>query len=544
MTGREKENSRRKGKTGLPPQTLHKPKNPRADGQKGESIKELANIPEDEIIFIQNADGTPLAPTRRHRHIQRLLDRGKAKLISSRPWIVRLKYQVENPVAPSYAGSTDPGRTNIGEALIDVAAGEVIFLTKVETRNKDIPDLMNERREHRQASRRGERLRRKRRSHKLGQVNHELEANGGRKLVSCDEIVPVKDIINTEARFENRKRPEGWLTPTARQLVETHLNMVDKMRQLVPVTDWCLEINKFAFMKLDDGTIYGVDYQNGQMKGFDSVEDYVYARQGGKCGMPGCQNEIKHCHHVVSRREGGSDLPDNRIGLCKECHDRVHTGKATIPVDGFKKQYGALSVLNQAIPYIYAGLVARFGEDHVHLCSGYETSVMRKELDLAKDHHLDAVAIYAACMGDASLNVDDLPDCHTVRQFRRHNRQRINNQRERTYKLEGVIVAKNRKPRFEQSKDYPALSEAKLTEKQVSRLSVSPSHRYYNSRDRIMPGALFLVDGRVCVLTGQQHYGEYLLFKYDIVDDKNKPIAKRAKECKLLKKNVGLVFVS
>ena len=443
-----------------------------------------------------------------------------------------------------YAGSTDPGNPNIGQALIDMTDGKVDLLAKIESSTKDVPKLMSKRADNRRASRQGERKRRKRRSHKVGQSNHELKVNGGRKLTSCDEIIPVKDIINTEARFENRKRPEGWMTPTVQQLVETHLNMVAKIRQLVPVADWCLEINKFSFMQLDDGSIYGVDYQNGQMKGFDSVEDYVYARQGGKCGMPGCQHEIDHCHHVVPRHKGGSDLPDNRIGLCNKCHNRVHTDKATIPVSGFKKQYGALSVLNQAIPYIYKGLIELFGVDHVHLCSGYETKQIRESIGLNKGHHLDAVAIYAACVGDVGVDVDNLPDCHVVRQFRRHRRACINHQSERTYKLDGKIVAKNRKPRFEQPENCPALSEAKLSSVQVSRLSVSPSHRYYNSSGRVLPGALFLVDGRICVLTGQQHYGEYLLFKYDIVDSKGKPIAKKAKDCQLLKRNAGLVFIS
>jgi hypothetical protein len=246
----------------------------------------------------------------------------------------------------------------------------------------------------------------------------------------------------------------------------------------------------------------------------------------------------------VPKHEGGSNLPDNRVGLCHECHDRVHTGKATIPVDGFKKQYGALSVLNQAIPFIYTGLIERFGEDHVHLCSGWETSIMRKELELPKDHQLDAVAIYAACLGDIDVGTKDLPDCHLVRQFRRHNRKRINHQSERTYKLNGKIVAKNRKPRFEQSKKVPALSDAGLTAEQISKLTVSPSQRYYNSPNRIMPGAQYLVEGKVCTLTGQQHYGEYLLFKYDIVNESGKAVAVKASKCRLLSENPGLVFVS
>ena len=476
--------------------------------------------------------------------MQCLLDRGKACIVSRRPWVIRLKYQVDDPVLHDYAGATDPGRTNIGQALIDMNDSKVVLLAKIETRNKDIPKLMSERASHRQASRAGERQRRKRRSHKCKQFNHEIKEKGGRKLASCDEMIPVKDIINTEARFENRKRPKGWLTPTATQLVRTHLNWAKMMKKLANVTDWCLEINKFAFMKLDDGKIYGVDYQNGQMKGFDSIEDYVFARQEGVCGMPGCQNRIEHCHHVVPKHKGGSNLPDNRIGLCHECHERIHTGKATIPVEGFKKQYGALSVLNQAIPYIYKGLVEISGEDHVHLCSGYETSVMRKELDLPKEHHLDALAIYSACLGDIDIALDKLPDCHQVRQFRRHDRQRVRAQYERTYKLDGKTVAKNRKPRFEQPKDFPALSEAKLTPEQISKLTVRTSYRSYKDPSRILPGALYLVEGKTCTLTGQQHYGEYLLFKHDIVDDEGKVVAVKAKDCKFLYLNKGLVFTS
>lgn len=443
-----------------------------------------------------------------------------------------------------HAGSTDPGRTNIGEALIDMADGEVELLAKIETRNKDIPNLMAKRRGCRQASRRGERLRRKRRAHKVGQSNKKIAANGGRKLSSCKEIVPVKDIINTEARFSNRKRPEGWLTPTATQLVRTHLNWAKKMKKLANVTDWCLEINKFAFMKLDDGTIFGVDYQNGKMKGFNDVKDYVHSRQRGICGMPGCQKKIDHYHHVMPRHEGGSDLPNNIIGLCEECHSLVHTGKATISAVGFKKKYGALSVLNQAIPHIYKGLVDIFGADHVHLCSGYETSIVRKEIGLLKDHHLDAVAIYVACLGEVLANLDDLPECHWVKQFRRHNRAIVNSQCERTYKLDGKVVAKNRKPRFEQPKNMPALSEAGLTQEQVSQLKAIPSRRRYNNLNRILPGASYLVDGKICVLTRQCCHGIYLFFKHNMIDDEGNAIGKKAKDCKLLKKNTGLVFIS
>jgi hypothetical protein len=59
-----------------------------------------------------------------------------------------------------------------------------------------------------------------------------------------------------------------------------------------------------------------------------------------------------------------------------------------------------------------------------------------------------------------------------------------------------------------------------------------------------MPGAVYIVEEKECVLTGQQNYGRYLLFKYDIVDEKGKAKAVKAEKCKLLYLNKGLVFVS
>ena len=80
----------------------------------------------------------------------------------------------------------------------------------------------------------------------------------------------------------------------------------------MPITDWTLELNQFAFMKLEDGTVYGVDYQNGKLKGYASVDEYVYDQQDGKCVF--CGRPIKHYHHIVPRSKGGSDRPENKVG--------------------------------------------------------------------------------------------------------------------------------------------------------------------------------------------------------------------------------------
>ena len=163
-----------------------------------------------EYIYILASDGRPLMPTQRRGHVFKLLRRGKARIAEHVPFTIQLKYETPGVTQPLFGG-TDPGRTNIGNAVM-TADGVVVYKDKVETRNREVPKLMAKRRTHRQASRRGERLARKRLAKRLGTTMKGLLK---RKLPGYGEgTVTVKDIINTEARFNNRKRPKGWVTPT------------------------------------------------------------------------------------------------------------------------------------------------------------------------------------------------------------------------------------------------------------------------------------------------------------------------------------------
>ena len=111
-------------------------------------------------IYVISASGQPLMPTTRQGHVRRLLNAGKARITSHVPFVIQLKNDPGDGTQPLHGG-TDPGRTNIGEAVLN-DKGEVVFKAHVTIRNKDIPKLMSDRRQHRQASRRGERLARKR----------------------------------------------------------------------------------------------------------------------------------------------------------------------------------------------------------------------------------------------------------------------------------------------------------------------------------------------------------------------------------------------
>lgn len=100
---------------------------------------------------------------------------------------------------------------------------------------------------------------------------------------AADKFITCHYIRNTESRFCNRKRPDGWLTPTSRQLVETHINLIHKIQKYLPVTDIAMEVNRFAFLSLENPSVSGVNFQNGPLKGFDNLHDAVNELQHGKC---------------------------------------------------------------------------------------------------------------------------------------------------------------------------------------------------------------------------------------------------------------------
>ena len=479
----------------------------------------------DTYIYVQAKDGTPLMPTKRYAHVQKLLKHGRAYVVEHLPFVIRLRYDSPKNVQPLFGG-TDAGRTNIGNAVIR-QDGTVVYKDHVTTRNRDIAKLMRIRRGYRQASRRGERLARKRLAKRLGTT---MKSVLRRKLPGCGEgTITVKDIINTEARFSNRSRSAGWLTPTVRQLVQTHVNMIRRIRAFLPVDTWALETNSFAFMQLENGNTHGTDFQNGKLKGFRNVKDYILRVQDGKCLC--CGKEMKHRHHIVPQYRNGSDGWYNLAGLCEDCHRKVHTGKLSLASVGEKKRYAGTSVLNQAVPYIVAELTELLPE--LLTCTGKDTHDCRKRFSIPKTHADDAVCI--AAYGASAVTVKDAVPVYVVQQFRRHDRAHIKCQRERTYYSGRTLIAKNRRSRYEQA--CLSLAETGLSRQEISRLMAKKSMRYYNNTNRLMPGAEFFCNGSRYIMTGQLSDGAYLR-----AAGQGAVNFKRS-DCRIVKENRGLIYL-
>ena len=466
------------------------------------------------VVYVISASGKPLMPTTRCGHVRGLLNEGKARVVEREPFTIQLKYETPDVTQPLYLG-IDPGRTNVGAAVV-CEDGECVFTAQLTTRNKDVPKLMKARKQFRMAHRRlKRRCKRQRRAKAAGTLSQKGEFQ--RLLPGYEKPILCKGIRNKEARFNNRQRPVGWLTPTANHLLLTHLNMVKKLQKLLPITDVVLEVNRFAFMAMENSSIRRWQYQRGPLYGKDCVEDAVYAQQDGHCLC---------------------------VGLCNEHHDLVHKDRAweakmKETKAGLNKKYHALSVLNQIIPALTEQLTELFPQ-HAFVTTGKDTADFREDHGIAKEHYLDAYCIACSVLTEPDRVSAPTAKPYRLMQFRRHDRQVCHKENiKRVYLLDGKAVATNRHKAIEQKDDSLEEFRRTHTQQEVSSLTVKDHQPIYKDMQRFMPGGVFLCNGKVHTLLGSQGRYKGMPYYYIGTDGSRN----NATRCIFLQQNCGLRWV-
>ena len=282
-----------------------------------------------------------------------LLKEHRAVIVNRTPFTIRLNFVVDDITEPVTLG-VDAGYETIG--LSATTETKVLFEAEVENRT-DVVGLMTERREVRRARR--SRLRRR------------------------------------PSRFDNRRRSDGWLPPSVEQRVRTHENAIRKVCKLLPVTEIIVEVAAFDIQKINNPDIEGTDYQNGRQKGFENTKAYV--RERDNCTCQYCHGKSKdrrlEVHHLIHRRDGGSDRPDNLITLCKTCHDKYHAGKIKLTSVKPKTGFRGAAFMTSSRWTLVDRLKAEYGDDKVGVTYGYITKCDREDAGLEKVHYIDARCI-------------------------------------------------------------------------------------------------------------------------------------------------------
>ena len=507
------------------------------------------------MVYVVNKYGKPLMPTNRYGHVRKLLKEKLAVPICNNRFTIRLKYDTLDITQPLTFG-IDTGRENIGLCVSD-ENGRAVFLANVETKNKQVTKNMSERKSFRQSRRR---YRRQRKQRKAIRNNSTLQKGNDsilRNKKVCKEIqvsysgmdksIPNKVIKGKEAKFNNRVKPEGWLTPSARNLIQIHINLVKKIQRFLPITNIVVEHNVFDFQKLENATIKNWQYQQGSLYGFKDYKDYIYKQQNGLCLL--CNSKhIEHYHHVAPRHLGGSDTPSNFAGLCEDCHSLVHKDSSYADElkslkQGLRKKY-EIGLLNSCMDKIIEELNSLLPTTTI---TGYETKNLRTNLSLDKDHYIDAYVISIYDKEISTPNIDS--KVYQIRHFKKKSNGVIKQLGSRKYFYDGKLVATNRHKAMEQKIDsleeylenYSKSHSKEEVDSHFRELVVKPASRVYTFHKQGKIPAFKCGDLVKNLKTGEVGIAMKVKPSRNIVElGNNKSI--NFKFCKLLS-NESLVFV-
>lgn len=256
-------------------------------------------------VFVLDCRKRPLMPCTEKR-ARLLLERGRARVHRLMPFAIRLlDRRVEDSALQPMRLKLDPGSKTTGIALvreverIDPATGEirrtahVVVLAELQHRGHAIRDALTQRRA----------FRRRRRS---------------------------ANLRHRAPRFDNRRRPDGWLAPSLRHRVDTTMAWVRRFQRCAPVTALSQELVRFDTQLLDNAGISGMEYQQGTLAGYE-VREYLLEKWHRTCAYCPAKDVPLQVEHVVPRSRGGSSRISNLTLSCEPCN----TTKGTRSVQEF-----------------------------------------------------------------------------------------------------------------------------------------------------------------------------------------------------------------
>jgi 5-methylcytosine-specific restriction endonuclease McrA len=234
-------------------------------------------------VFVLDTNKQPLNPVHPGR-ARLLLKQGKAAVYRRYPFTLILKRAVEQPGLHPLHVKVDPGSTVTGIALLNDASGQVVWAAELTHRGEQIKRDLNTRR----AVRRSRRQRKTR---------------------------------YRQPRFQNRRKREGTLPPSLESRISNVVTWMRRLMRLAPVTAISQELVRFDTQALENPEIEGVQYQQGQLSGYE-VREYVLLKWKHRCVYCDAHDVPLELDHVQPRSTGGSNRVSNLVLACTACNQR------------------------------------------------------------------------------------------------------------------------------------------------------------------------------------------------------------------------------
>lgn len=320
-----------------------------------------------------------------------LLRDGFAVVHKQHPFTIRLKDNAVHSQEKEYQIKVDPGSKTTGIALVDNDAN-VVFFAELEHRGERVVSLLETRRQ----------TRRNRRTREL-RYRKPKWGNAYKKK---------------DSKFRaDSPRPDDWLPPSILSIEQNIVNFVKKLTKLSHVRSIALESVKFDMQKMENADIKGVEYQQGELQGYE-VRNYLLEKTGCTCQYcRGASNDKRlEVEHMQPKSRGGSNRLRNLTIACRTCNmdknidslpeyldrlERLNTKLAKTRVRHIKR---LLETNQPFVPLRYAAWVNtmrnRLARDlselvpHFTEGTGGQTQYNRiQKLKLPKEHYYDALAV-------------------------------------------------------------------------------------------------------------------------------------------------------
>ena len=357
-------------------------------------------------VFVLDKHKKPLMPCSEKR-ARLLLERKRAVIHRRYPFTIRLKNRVGGDVQPIRI-KIDPGASTSGVALVREAddGQHVLHLAEIAHRGKTVRKHIRQR----------AMFRRRRRS-----ANLRYRA----------------------PRFDNRRRPEGWLAPSLRSRLDNVVGWVKRYHGLAPIGAVSIEHVRFDTQQLVNPEISGMEYQEGALAGYE-LREYLLEKWGRQCAYCGAEHVSLQIEHIQPKAHGGSERASNLTLACRRCNEQkgarsVKEFLASQPdvcarvLARAQRPLDAAAAVN-AVRWALVNALKATGLP-MELASGGRTKWNRNRLDVPKEHCLDAACVGAVnalyhwnrpvlvigCMGRGSyqrtrLTADGFPRGYLMRQ--------------------------------------------------------------------------------------------------------------------------------
>ncbi len=313
------------------------------------------------LVFVVDSEHRPLTPVHRGR-ARHLLTERKAAVWRRYPFTLVLKDARPLARPAPLRVKIDPGSKTTGLALVNDAAGQVVWAAELAHRGQQVKERLDQRR----ACRRSRRQRHTR---------------------------------YRQPRFANRRRPQGWLPASLESRLQNVLTWVARLQRYAPIGAISQELVRFDVQAIEQPEIGGVEYQQGTLAGYE-VREYPLEKFHRTCAYCGATNVPLEIEHIIPRSRRGTS---NRIGnLTLACHP-CNQAKGDRTAEEFGHP-GVQALAAQPLQDTAAVNATRWAQVHrleatglpVETGSGGGTKWNRVRQSIPKVHWLDAACVGAS----------------------------------------------------------------------------------------------------------------------------------------------------